>query len=300
MWYITRFFCLPYRDPFKDMYDAIWPDCSDGPIVERYLEESTCCLFPIHNLESMATTGEKVSAVKLPADWNSFFQGKDAHFQKYGHQTKKRQFNKENAKFQIKDSLFMHRIFIMLLNWLKDKLYERVMWSQQCWRSSFSATLKYSRSAMESNIFYDDIQLKSAAPSNSSFSHSLYRGLDKNRTTLHTKLHPSPGNDRIKLKTAKGEKPHSYRLIMCYLMRGTIAYIYHTFCKLLVILQRENTNFAGGHFYLICLAELFGLVQKLCFNILNICTYMQNDGSNEFCPFVLTVFSQGFVGEKYI
>ena len=48
--------------------------------------------------------------------------------------SKKRQFNKENAKFQTKDSLFMHRIFIMLSNWLKDKFYETVMCSQQCWR----------------------------------------------------------------------------------------------------------------------------------------------------------------------
>ena len=119
----------------------------------------------------------------------------------------------------------MHRILIMLSNWLKEKFYETVILSQQCWRSSFGATLKYSRSAMESNIFYDDIQLKSAAPSNSSFSHSLHRGLDQNNTTLDTKVQQYPGSDRIRLKTVKGENPHSNWFLMYYLMSGTVACI---------------------------------------------------------------------------
>ena len=91
---------------------------------------------------------------------------------------RKRHFNKEKAKFETKDNFFMHRILIILLKWLRDNFYETVVLSQRCWRSCFGATLKYPRPAMESNIFYDDIQLKSAAPSNSSFSHSLHRGLD--------------------------------------------------------------------------------------------------------------------------
>ena len=149
---------------------------SDGQIKERYLQESTCCLFPIPNLESMATTGEKVSAVKLPADWNSFFPRQRCTFSKLW--PPRKDISIKKYKVRDKDSFYMHRILIISMKCLRDNFYETVVLRQQCWRSSFCATLKYPRPAMESNIFYDDIQLKSAAPSNSSFSHSLHRGLD--------------------------------------------------------------------------------------------------------------------------
>ena len=60
--------------------------------------------------------------------------------------------------------------------------------------------------------------------------------------------------------------------------------------------QKESIISNRGHFYLICLAECFVLVQK--FNILNMFIYMQNDGSNEFCPKVSMLINHWEVDPK--